>query len=105
MIIYIILLVFVYIHIKYLNYNTYSIDIPSGWHVENGEPEEGGIKPDMLISLTAPKLCAKYFKGQYHYLGGRFVPPKLEEKYKLHLPEYPGTECCVLLNSNDLCKI
>ncbi|KRT79916.1 hypothetical protein AMK59_6776, partial [Oryctes borbonicus] len=31
-----------------------SIDIPSGWHVEKGEPEEGGIKPEMLISLTAP---------------------------------------------------
>ncbi|KAI4459721.1 nad(p)h-hydrate epimerase [Holotrichia oblita] len=74
-----------------------SIDIPSGWDVEKGEPEEGGIKPEMLISLTAPKLCAKQFTGKYHYLGGRFVPPKLEEAYNLCLPEYQGTECCVLL--------
>nr|XP_022919353.1 NAD(P)H-hydrate epimerase [Onthophagus taurus] len=73
-----------------------SIDIPSGWHVENGEPEQGGIKPELLISLTAPKLCAKSFKGK-HYLGGRFVPFKLQEKYGLNLPEYPGTESCVLL--------
>lgn len=75
-----------------------SIDIPSGWDIEKGEPEEGGIKPELLISLTAPKLCAKKFAGKYHYLGGRFVPPKLDEKYNLFLPKYPGTECCVLLN-------
>ncbi|XP_049820129.1 NAD(P)H-hydrate epimerase isoform X2 [Aethina tumida] len=74
-----------------------SIDIPSGWNVEQGEPEDGGIKPEMLISLTAPKLCAKQFTGKYHYLGGRFVPPKLQEKYELNLPEYPGTDCCLLL--------
>ncbi|XP_044756533.1 NAD(P)H-hydrate epimerase isoform X2 [Coccinella septempunctata] len=74
-----------------------SIDIPSGWDIEMGEPNEGGIKPDLLISLTAPKLCAQKFEGKYHYLGGRFVPPKLAEKYDLSLPEYPGTECCVLL--------
>lgn len=74
-----------------------SIDIPSGWNVELGPPE-GGIQPEMLISLTAPKKCAQQFKGKYHYLGGRFVPPKLEEKYNMNLPKYPGTECCVLLN-------
>ncbi|CAG9854179.1 unnamed protein product [Phyllotreta striolata] len=71
-----------------------SIDIPSGWDVETGPPEDG-IKPDLLISLTAPKLCAKLYTGKYHYLGGRFVPPRLEEKYNLDLPKYPGTECCV----------
>ncbi|KAL1500877.1 hypothetical protein ABEB36_006302 [Hypothenemus hampei] len=74
-----------------------SVDIPSGWDVENGEPEGGGIKPDLLISLTAPKKCAAHFKGRFHYLGGRFVPPGLAEKYQLSLPEYPGTECCVSL--------
>nr|CAH7721202.1 unnamed protein product [Callosobruchus chinensis] len=77
-----------------------SIDIPSGWHVEKGEPEEGGIQPELLISLTAPKKCALQFQGKYHYLGGRFVPPTLEQKYQLNLPKYPGTESCVLI-SND----
>jgi NAD(P)H-hydrate epimerase len=72
-----------------------SIDIPSGWHVEEGCPAEGGIQPDLLISLTAPKKCAKHFKGRFHYLGGRFVPPELEAKYQMNLPEYPDTECCV----------
>lgn len=74
----------------------YSIDIPSGWDVEKGEPTDGGIKPDLLISLTAPKLCAERFSGK-HYLGGRFVPPNLEKKYNLCLPEYPGTDCVVKL--------
>lgn len=29
-----------------------SIDIPSGWNVENGPEAERSIKPYMLISLT-----------------------------------------------------
>lgn len=74
-----------------------SIDIPSGWDVEEGPPMNGGIKPEMLISLTAPKMCAQKFKGQYHYLGGRFVPKKLELEYNLNLPEYPGTDLIVSL--------
>uniref|UniRef100_A0A667J002 NAD(P)H-hydrate epimerase n=1 Tax=Lynx canadensis TaxID=61383 RepID=A0A667J002_LYNCA len=68
-----------------------SIDIPSGWDVEKGN--SGGIQPDLLISLTAPKKSASHFTGRYHYLGGRFVPPALEKKYQLNLPPYPDTEC------------
>ncbi|NP_001396705.1 NAD(P)H-hydrate epimerase isoform 9 precursor [Mus musculus] len=68
-----------------------SIDIPSGWDVEKGNPS--GIQPDLLISLTAPKKSATHFTGRYHYLGGRFVPPALEKKYQLNLPSYPDTEC------------
>nr|XP_023884873.1 pyridoxine/pyridoxamine 5'-phosphate oxidase 1, chloroplastic isoform X1 [Quercus suber]POE70140.1 pyridoxine/pyridoxamine 5'-phosphate oxidase 1, chloroplastic [Quercus suber] len=72
-----------------------SIDIPSGWHVEEGDIGGEGIKPDMLVSLTAPKLCAKKFCGPQHFLGGRFVPPSVADKYKLRLPPYPGTSMCV----------
>ncbi|KAJ7965776.1 NAD(P)H-hydrate epimerase [Quillaja saponaria] len=72
-----------------------SIDIPSGWHVEEGDVSGEGIKPDMLVSLTAPKLCAKMFSGPHHFLGGRFIPPSIVNKYKLHLPPYPGTSMCV----------
>lgn len=75
-----------------------SVDIPSGWDVEKGpipivplvesvddakkaieqrgtdEGEgKGWLEPDVLISLTAPKLGAKEYKGK-HFLGGRFVP-------------------------------
>jgi hypothetical protein len=28
-----------------------SVDIPSGWHVEEGDADGGGIKPDMLVSI------------------------------------------------------
>ncbi|KAF9600329.1 hypothetical protein IFM89_007047 [Coptis chinensis] len=72
-----------------------SVDVPSGWHVEEGHIDGQGIKPDMLVSLIAPKLCAKKFSGSHHFLGGRFVPPSIAEKYMLHLPSYPGTSMCV----------
>ncbi|KAK2992091.1 hypothetical protein RJ640_023474 [Escallonia rubra] len=72
-----------------------SVDIPSGWHVEEGDTTGEGIKPDMLVSLTAPKLCAKKFCGPHHFLGGRFVPPSIVHKYKLQLPPYPGSSMCV----------
>ncbi|KAI3513738.1 hypothetical protein L1887_21077 [Cichorium endivia] len=72
-----------------------SIDIPSGWHVEEGDTNGNGIKPDMLVSLTAPKLCAKKFCGAHHFLGGRFVPPSIVDKFNLHLPPYPGACMCV----------
>ncbi|KYO41808.1 NAD(P)H-hydrate epimerase [Alligator mississippiensis] len=72
-----------------------SIDIPSGWDVEKGNPD--GLQPDMLISLTAPKAAARHFTGRYHFLGGRFVPAALERKYGLNLPAYPGTDCTLQL--------
>ncbi|KAE9457372.1 hypothetical protein C3L33_10725, partial [Rhododendron williamsianum] len=72
-----------------------SIDIPSGWHVEEGDINGDGIKPNMLVSLTAPKLCAKRFCGPHHFLGGRFVPPSIVEKFNLKLPPYPSTSMCV----------
>jgi len=75
-----------------------SVDIPSGWDVERGPPEDGGIKPQMLISLTAPKMCASKFDGKFHYLGGRFVPEKLESQYNLNLPKYIGTDFVVQLH-------
>jgi NAD(P)H-hydrate epimerase len=39
-----------------------SVDIPSGWHVENGPVGGSSIAPDMLVSLTAPKLAARHFQ-------------------------------------------
>ena len=61
-----------------------SIDTPSGWHVENGNVLDT-FEADMLISLTAPKVCSIYHKGP-HYLGGRFVPESISKKYGCHLP-------------------
>lgn len=47
-----------------------SVDIPSGWHVENGDIYGTGFLPDAVISLTVPKFCMAGFKG-VHYVGGR----------------------------------
>ncbi|CAK0866972.1 unnamed protein product [Prorocentrum cordatum] len=46
-----------------------SVDIPSGWDVEAGPPDSDALRPEMLVSLTAPKLCARLFQGRFHYLG------------------------------------
>lgn len=53
----------------------------------------------LQVSLTAPKLCAKFFTGPHHYLGGRFVPPVVVEKFSLRLPQYPGVSMCVRIGT------
>ncbi|CAK9033674.1 unnamed protein product [Durusdinium trenchii] len=79
-----------------------SVDIPSGWDVEKGDTTGDGLQPDALISLTAPKKAAAHFNGR-HFLGGRFVPPGIVEKYKLRLPAYPGVSQIVeLLDKSEL---
>ncbi|KAF9013145.1 YjeF N-terminal domain-containing protein [Cyathus striatus] len=75
-----------------------SVDIPSGWDVEKGNEIGIGLEPDVLVSLTAPKEGVRLFRGR-HFLGGRFVPKSMEEKYQLNLPEYPGAEQIVELTS------
>ena len=74
-----------------------------------------GLRPAMLISLTAPKQGVRAFSGPHHFLGvrgtarccrlsalmcvfarqGRFVPPAVAAKHALRLPAYPGTAQCV----------
>lgn len=87
-----------------------SIDIPSGWDVNSGSAniEQShssvdpnlripALQPECLISLTSPKMCAKYHYGTYHFLGGRFVPDSIKHKYMLNLPDYEGTKCFIKL--------
>ena len=64
-----------------------SVDNPSGWDVEDGPQNlDEALEPDMLISLTAPKRGARFFKGPHHYLGGRFVPPAIKVSLQCQLP-------------------
>lgn len=56
-----------------------------------------GISPDVLVSLMAPKQCARRFLGRQHFVAGRFVPYDVQKKFELNPPEYPGTECVVPL--------
>ncbi|KAH9168735.1 YjeF N-terminal domain-like protein [Lactarius sanguifluus] len=54
-----------------------------------GDAEGRGLRPDVLVSLTAPKEGVRRFAGR-HFLGGRFVSRSVEERYELNLPGYPG---------------
>lgn len=47
-----------------------SVDVPSGWHVEDGDTFSTGFTPAAVISLTLPKLCMSGYQG-VHYVGGR----------------------------------
>lgn len=68
-----------------------SVDVPSGWNVDEGVDENTEtFYPDVLISLTAPKLCAKQFKGR-HFIGGRFLPDHVAQKFGVRMPNYQGT--------------
>ncbi|KRX77380.1 NAD(P)H-hydrate epimerase [Trichinella sp. T6] len=78
-----------------------SIDIPSGWHVEQGPIDGDALQPKCLISLTAPKKCAIKFRGDFHFLGGRFVPESVADKYQLNLPAYPEGDNFILINNHN----
>ncbi|KAI9607585.1 hypothetical protein KEM48_003591, partial [Puccinia striiformis f. sp. tritici PST-130] len=63
---------------------------PFGWDVEAGNtPDQSYFSPDVLVSLTAPKLGVKAFQGR-HFLGGRFVL-QVSKSYNLNLPAYPAS--------------
>eukprot|EP01083_Nonionella_stella_P180940 646677_1 len=66
-----------------------SVDVPSGWDVDGGDLTGTNFSPDVLVSLTAPKLSSKKFTGR-HFVGGRFLPPGIAEKYGIRMPPYPG---------------
>ncbi|MCJ1307756.1 hypothetical protein MMC25_001404 [Agyrium rufum] len=71
-----------------------SVDAPSSWNIEEGPPKEGpgkDFQPAALISLTAPKPLVKFLTGR-HFIGGRFLPPEVAEKYGLDLPAYVGID-------------
>jgi hypothetical protein len=55
----------------------------------------------LQVSLTAPKLCAKLFNGAHHFVGGRFVPQAIVDKFSLRLPPYPGHSMCVRVVSTN----
>uniref|UniRef100_A0A8C3DPK5 ApoA-I-binding protein 2 n=1 Tax=Corvus moneduloides TaxID=1196302 RepID=A0A8C3DPK5_CORMO len=81
--------------LKHIRIPIVSLDVPSGWAAEAGG--SGGISPDVLVSLAAPKECARRFLGRQHFVAGRFLPYDVQRKFELNPPEYPGTECVVAL--------
>jgi hydroxyethylthiazole kinase-like uncharacterized protein yjeF len=63
-----------------------SVDVPSGWHVDEG----GDWHPAAVISLTAPKPCMQRYVQGRHFVGGRFLPPRLARAYGVRMPPYEG---------------
>jgi NAD(P)H-hydrate epimerase len=61
-----------------------SVDVPSGWNVDEGDVAQTGFVPDVLVSLTTPKFCSKEFTGR-HFIGGRFLPPGIAKKYNVQV--------------------
>jgi NAD(P)H-hydrate epimerase len=64
-----------------------SIDVPSGWPVDDTEGDFL-VRPDAIVSLTAPKTCLARIASMRgyrprHFLGGRFVPPSLQTRFGL----------------------
>ncbi|ODQ82774.1 hypothetical protein BABINDRAFT_56736 [Babjeviella inositovora NRRL Y-12698] len=74
-----------------------SVDIPSGWNVDEGPVHDISIQPSMLVSLTAPKPCSLRFTG-IHYLGGRFISAEISKKYDITAPEYSGIDQVCRIN-------
>ncbi|KAI5777671.1 YjeF N-terminal domain-containing protein [Geopyxis carbonaria] len=71
-----------------------SVDAPSGWDIETGPPSEGcasAFMPNVLVSLTAPKPLAAFVRGR-HFVGGRFVPLDIRERYGVQVPDYEGVD-------------
>ena len=64
-----------------------SVDVPSGWDVDGGDLTGTNFHPDVLVSLTAPKLSSKKFRGR-HFVGGRFLPPAIAEKYGIRVSDF-----------------
>jgi len=75
-----------------------SVDVPSGWNVDEGDVTNTGFVPEVLVSLTTPKESSRGFPGR-HFVGGRFLPPKLAKKYSLNMPPYPGVSQVMEISS------
>ncbi|KAM3165073.1 NAD(P)H-hydrate epimerase [Lachancea thermotolerans] len=60
-----------------------SVDIPTGWDVDEGPADSDCIIPSVLVSLTVPKPCAAKIdtRETHHYVGGRFIPRDFALKY------------------------
>jgi NAD(P)H-hydrate epimerase len=78
-----------------------SVDIPSGWDVNEGNPGGRFFTPQVVLSLTAPKVGIRAFtlggeempelaKPGTHFIGGRFISEEMEERFNLALPTYQG---------------
>lgn len=83
-----------------------SVDVPSGWDLRTGPraidvTADTFVKPEVLVSLGAPKECSKMFAGGFHFLAGRHLPQSYFTEKGIRVPIFPGDNTnCVLISSN-----
>lgn len=83
-----------------------SVDVPSGWDLKNGPRRidytaDTFVKPEVLISLGAPKECSKMFAGGFHFIAGRHLPQEYFTERDIRVPLFPGDDAnSVLFSSN-----
>lgn len=79
-----------------------SVDIPSGWDVDQGPITGGNINPSVLVSMTVPKPCSAYIDGTKtsHYVGGRFIPTVFAKKYGFEPFNYEGVSQILKLRNS-----
>ena len=63
----------------------FSIDVPSGWHVDDPNTEKL-FSPKANVSLTGVKPCMKGFEGE-HYLSTFFVPSEVYKEAGAEEPD------------------
>ncbi|CAG9473701.1 pyridoxal 5'-phosphate synthase, putative [Plasmodium vivax] len=74
-----------------------SVDVPSGTNIDGGSAANAlSVNSEMNISLMLPKEGVRHY-GKKHYLGGRFIPNSIVEKYNLKVPQFAGDNSYVQL--------
>jgi hydroxyethylthiazole kinase-like uncharacterized protein yjeF len=57
-----------------------SIDVPTGWAVDDKDASNAILKPKILVSMTAPKICAQVLNSEsIHLVVDEFIPRSLLE--------------------------
>lgn len=83
-----------------------SVDVPSGWDLTLGPRQidltaDTFVKPDVLVSIGIPKLCAKKFAGDFHFIASpQLVPKDWFEQRRISLPRFSPGSNCILFESN-----
>lgn len=82
-----------------------SIDIPSGWDLSLGPRQvdrtaDTFIKPHLIVSLGAPILATKLFKGPFHYIASCNVPHLYFTEHSISIPAFPAQRSAVLFSSS-----
>ena len=78
--------------------NVVAVDVPSGWDVDVIGGGGGSLRPAALVSLMAPKRCARGLSRRAaHFLGRVMLPPALALTHGLAQQPFDGAKQIVRL--------